>query len=149
MSLYGAGVLQARIFFHVYAVALYLGEGVPPHQVLKDVPKRLEIAYLYKIPARLMAETANANLAGRLSTNQFAVLQPRINQLHAAYRDVVPGDRYALTYLPEKGTVLSLNGKEQCRIPGNDFAEAYFGVWLDEKAAAPSLRKKLLTKWTP
>ena len=58
------------------------------------------------------------------------MLQSRIDNLAALYRDVKPGDRYALTYIPDEGTTLSLNGETLGSIPGDDFARAVFAIWL-------------------
>ena len=68
----------------------------------------------------------------------------RIDALHRAYRDVRPDDRYSLTYLPDVGTELRLNNELLASIPGNDFAEAYFGIWLGNQPLDEGLRDELL-----
>jgi chalcone isomerase-like protein len=57
---------------------------------------------------------------------------------------VSPGDRYALTYVPDVGTELRLNEESLATIPGEDFAEAYFGIWLGDQPLDEGLRDKLL-----
>jgi hypothetical protein len=64
----------------------------------------------------------------------------------AAYRDVKPGDRYALTYIPGSGTELSFNGSPLVVIDGADFAAAYFSIWLGKRPLDPGLKDKLLRK---
>ncbi|HOW96415.1 MAG TPA: chalcone isomerase family protein [Kiritimatiellia bacterium] len=144
LALRSTGIFKARVFFSVYAAALYLEEGVSSARVLEDVPKRLELHYFYSIPASVMVEEGGSALAANLSPDQRELLRERILQLNAAYRDVKPGERYALTYVPGRGTVLSLNGEEICRIDGADFAAAYFRVWLGEKPSSRALKKALL-----
>ncbi|MBP7829904.1 MAG: chalcone isomerase family protein [Kiritimatiellae bacterium] len=139
------GIFKARIFFSVYAAALYLGEDVPPSRVLDDVPKRLELHYFYNIPARVMVEEGDNVLRENLSRPQREAIRERLAQLNATYRDVKPGDRYALTYVPGRGTTLSLNGTEICRIDGADFAAAYFRIWLGEKPSSRGLKQALLS----
>ena len=86
---------------------------------------------------------------GTMSLSSFAlqragVSPQRLEKLHAAYEDVAPGDRYALTYLPGTGTSLSKNGRVIATTPGADFAAAYFSIWLGERPIDDSLRDRLL-----
>ncbi len=55
-----------------------------------------------------------------------------------------PGDRYSLTYLPGEGTELAKNGVPLALVPGEDFARAYFGIWLGEDPLDRDLRDQLL-----
>ena len=71
-------------------------------------------------------------------------LQARLERLNAAYRDVGAGDRDQLCHAPGAETRLSLNGEELIRIPGDDFAVAYFGIWLRDGAISDDLRSALL-----
>lgn len=63
----------------------------------------------------------------------------------ARYEDVKPGDRYALTYIPGRGTELSLNGLRKGVISGADFGRAYYRIWLGEHPIDASLRDQLLS----
>jgi acyl-CoA synthetase (AMP-forming)/AMP-acid ligase II len=74
----------------------------------------------------------------------LARIQSRIERINAAYRDVKPGDRYSLTYLPGRGTELALNGKPLIVIEGADFAAAYFGIWLGREPIDENLKRDLL-----
>ncbi|MFM8357803.1 MAG: chalcone isomerase family protein, partial [Verrucomicrobiota bacterium] len=66
------------------------------------------------------------------------------DRLNRAYRDIRPGDRYTLTYLPGRGTTLRLNDTELVTIEGADFAGAYFRIWLGDDPISPALRDQLL-----
>jgi hypothetical protein len=79
-----------------------------------------------------------------VSAEQYAALHERIEALAGLYRDVKPGDRYALTYVPDKGTTLSLNGEPLGSIPGDDFANAVFAIWLGDKPIDVKFRNQLL-----
>jgi hypothetical protein len=54
------------------------------------------------------------------------------------------GERAVITYLPGVGTRLELNGKDVGVIPGKDFAEALFAVWLGAKPADAGLKAGML-----
>ena len=85
-----------------------------------------------------------ALVACRIMEPELERLRGRLERLNAAYRDVKPGDRYALTYLPGRGTELSLNGSPLTVIEGADFAAAYFGIWLGRRPIDEKLKRELL-----
>ena len=144
LPLRNAALLRYLKFIRAYVAALYLPEGLPSSAVLSDVPKRLEISYLVSIKGADFGKGAAPVLARNLSPAELARLQPRIDRINAAYRDVKPGDRYALTYLPGRGTELSLNGTPLTTIEGADFAAAYFGIWLGREPIDDKLKRDLL-----
>ncbi|MCX8073389.1 MAG: DUF2878 family protein [Candidatus Binatia bacterium] len=144
LTLLGAGVLRYRVIFNGYAAALYVAPGVAPGEVLGDVPKRLEIHYFWSIPAESFAKAADEFLQKNLPEDQLKAVRGRADELHKAYEAVRPGDRYALTYIPGIGTELTLNNVLKARIPGADFASAYFTIWLGNDPISLDLRKALL-----
>ena len=144
LRVHGLGLLRYRVVFRGYVAALYLPDGVPGERALEDVPRRLELSYFWSIAGSDFAKAANQLLARELTATQLASLRPRIDDLHRSYRDVRPDDRYSLTYLPSVGTELRLNDELLTTIPGNDFAEAYFGIWLGDQPLDAGLRDELL-----
>lgn len=146
LVLNNAALLRYRIVIKAYVAALYLGEGAEPEQVLADVPKRLEIEYFWGIRAPDFAEATNAGIRKNVDAATFERLRPRIERLNALYRDVIPGDRYALTYVPGTGTELALNGKPLGTVEGNDFAAALFAIWLGDEPLDASLKQRLLAR---
>jgi hypothetical protein len=144
LALQSVGLLRYRIFFKGYVAALYLEEGTPPEKVLENVPKRLELEYFWSIDGDKFGPVAESALERNLDAESFERLRPRVEALHEKYQDVEPGDRYALTYLPEEGTELARNGVRLALVPGEDFARAYFGIWLGEAPLDRGLRDRLL-----
>lgn len=140
----GATLLRWLKIFKVYVAALYLPENGAPDDVLADIPKRLEISYLVSIPGPDFGKGAEAILERNNSPDALARLRDRIDQLNAVYRDVKPGDRYALTYVPGQGTELSYNGQPLITIEGADFAAAYFGIWLGKNPIDLEMRGRLI-----
>ena len=57
-----------------------------------------------------------------------------------------PGDRYSLTYIPGKGTTLSLNGVPKGTVDGADFAAALFSIWLGPNPIDSNFKQALLGK---
>lgn len=132
------GVLKA------YAIVLYLPEGKGVESLSGDFPRRLELSYRVPIKGPDFGKGAAPILKRQHSHDLLARLQPRLDRINTLYRDVRPGDRYALTYLPGRGTELALNNVPLGVIEGADFAAVYFAIWLGPKALDESLRRELL-----
>lgn len=125
------GRLYRYTVFRVYVGAMYVPEEVAPQDVLTaDVPKRLELEYLRSISAEDFRKSGNTLLEDQQSEAVLESLADHLETFNAAYRDMEAGDRYALEYRPGRGTRLLQNGVELVEVPGADFAEVYFGIWL-------------------
>ena len=144
VPLHNAALLRYLKFIKAYVAALYLPEGVTTENVLSDVPKRLEINYLVSIKGPDFGKGAEPTLRLNQTPAELAKLRSRIDRINGIYRDVKPGDRYALTYLPGRGTELALNGTPLTVIEGADFAAAYFGIWLGRDSIDDKLKRDLL-----
>jgi len=144
VPLHNAALLRYLGLIKAYVAALYLPEGTTSEKVLSDVPKRLELSYLVSIKGPDFGKGAEPTLKLNLAPAELAKLRSRIDRINAIYQDVRPGDRYALTYLPGRGTELSLNGAPLTVIEGADFAAAYFGIWLGRNSIDDKLKRELL-----
>lgn len=147
LTLRGVGLVRELLFIKVVMAALYLQHGIPVEQALSDVGKRVEMQSFRTIPAADFIREAEIALAENVPAATIETLRPRLNQLHQAYEDLKPGDRYALTYLPNSGTYLELNGTPRLSIEGADFAAAYFAIWLGGQPIHKKLKEQLLGGW--
>lgn len=144
LRLNDVGLMRYRYVIKAYVAGLYLGAGGRPEAVLADTAKRLEIHYFYAIKAEGFANATDQGIAANVGPEAVAKLRPRIDRLNALYKDVQPGDRYTLTYLPGVGTELALNGTPLGTVEGADFAAAVFAIWLGPNAIDQSLKTQLL-----
>jgi hypothetical protein len=144
MRLSCVGLLRYKLFIKAYVAALYLGDGAAGGDVLGDVPKRLELSYFWSINGADFGKAGDQILAQNVDAQTFAALRPRLDRINALYRDVKPGDRYSLTYVPGVGTELALNGSRLGVIDGADFGAAYFRIWLGDHSIDARLRDQLL-----
>ncbi|RPJ72122.1 MAG: hypothetical protein EHM15_09885 [Desulfobacteraceae bacterium] len=144
LSLRGAGLLRYMVFIKAYVAAFYLPETVPSQEVLSDVPKHLEIEYFHAIAAPDFAEATRSGIARNLSMTRFERLKPAVEELNALYRDVKPGDRYSLNYVPGRGTTLALNGTPLGTVAGADFAAGLFAIWVGPAPLDEGFKKTLL-----
>lgn len=147
IPLRGGGLFRYAVVFRVYAGALYAPADVADIDILgDDVPKRLELHYLLDISAEDFRRSGTALIKQQQGPEVLQALSERLEAFNAAYQDIHEGDRYALEYHPDHGTRLLKNGKELVRVPGPDFARAYFGIWLDPlEPLSSKFRDDLLT----
>jgi hypothetical protein len=144
LKLRGAGLLRVMVFAKIYVAALYLPDDHPSKLALSDVPKRLEVEYLRSIAGDDFGPATLKKISENVDPQTYERLLPRIEYHNSLYQDVQPGDRYALTYIPGKGTELTLNGETKGTVEGADFAAALFSIWLGPKPISESLKKELL-----
>ena len=120
--------------------------GAPPPVLDGSQPMRLELRYHRGFSAEDIINGGDALLKRNVDGPTLASLAPRIAQLNRAYVDVKAGDAYTLTHVPGRGTALRLNGRVLARIPGDDFAPAYFRIWLGQSPMCPKVRDALLRR---
>ncbi len=143
VPLRGAALLE-WIGFDVYTAAFYVGadvKGIEP--ALGDTPRKLVLHYHRKISRKDIA-TSSEKLVRKNAKNDMEKLRERLDRVYALYEDVGPGDEYHISYEPGVGTTIELNGRKVCTVEGEDFARAFFGIWLSEKPVDEKLRDVLL-----
>ena len=144
LPLRGAGLYRYLVVIKAYAGALYMPEDVTHHDVLTDIPKHLELSYFHPIKGEDFGPATLKTIRLNVEPDTLARIMPKVEEINSLYVDVVPGDRYALTYIPEKGTTLSLNGEPLGTIDGADFAAAMFSPWLGPTPIGEDFKKELL-----
>ena len=144
LRLNNVGLMRYKVVFKAMVAGLYMQEGTPTDQVLADVTKRLEIEYFWALKANDIVRASEQLLARNVDERTLRELKPQLDLMHSLYEDIQPGDRYALTYLPGRGTYLTLNGKLRGTVPGADFAAAYFSIWFGKQPMDESLKRQLM-----
>ncbi|WP_020674668.1 chalcone isomerase family protein [Geopsychrobacter electrodiphilus] len=148
LRIQGVALMKWAGFINVYAGALYLPENHSSEDWNTDISKSLELSYFHGIKAADFASASDKLLKKVLNDAEYASLSARLKTFYALFRDVEPGDRYRLIYLPGRGTELHLNDELLGTAPGADFAGAYFGIWLGEKPISKGFRDHLLAGGT-
>lgn len=144
----GSGYYRYRGIIKIYDARLFLPAGLAPGSALLDVPKRLEITYARSFTAEQIREAGDGVLRKLHAAEKLQGLRPRIDAINALYGAVKIGDRYELEYRPGIGTELRYNGNAMGIIPGADFAEAYFSIWLGRHRLQGGLWEKLEKSWS-
>ena len=147
LKLNGMGVrTKTMLKVKVYVAGLYL--ATPSHDaaaiIATDEPKQVVMHFLYKkVEKDKLTEAWREGFANN-SAAALPALKARLDEFCALWPDMASGERAVITYIPGTGTRLELNGKEAGVIPGKDFADAMFAVWLGAKPADAGLKAGML-----
>ena len=144
LSVRGAGLFRYLGVIKAYVGALYVEEGYATQDVLSDTAKRLEIEYFHAIKGEDFGPATNKIIPRNTDPETLERLRPKIDAHNALYRDVQPGDRYMMTYIPGRGTELALNGEPIGLVEGADFAAAIYAMWLGDKPMNKSFKRQLM-----
>jgi hypothetical protein len=146
LLLNGAGV-RKKLFVKVYVGALYLDEKASrAEEVLDNTgPKRVTMHFLYKkVSSEKLVRAWEEGFAANQGGAEMEALRDRLEKFNGLFQTVHRGDVIRLDILPERGTVVSLNGAERGVVEGADFSRALLEVWLGGKPADKGLKKALL-----
>lgn len=148
LVLNGLGLRQATAFkVNVYVAGLYLAEKSQDPQAILDsrTPKRLVLHFLRPLDS---AELTNAWDEGfaKNAASQIPVLKERIEKIKSFTKDMKTGQELAFTYRPGKGVETDIDGAVIGTVEGDDFAGAFFSIWLGDNPPNKALKDGLLNK---
>lgn len=138
----GHGLFRYMIW-DAYAGAYYQAQGFPRPAPQSEVPRRLELEYFHAIEAEEFAEATLKSVRKALDDASYAELASPLAAFNERYRDVAPGDRYALGWDGDELT-LALNGEILYEGDNPALANALFGIWLGEDPLGEAFRDDLL-----
>jgi hypothetical protein len=144
LNLRGAGLLRFLGIFKVYAGAFYLDEDAPLSEALEDRAKRLEVQYFRAFKGEEFGPATIKLMRKNVDEVTMTRIADEIAYHNSLYEDVKPGDRGTLTYLPGRGTELTLNGRVLGVIPGAEFASALFSIWIGAEPIDLNFKRQLL-----
>jgi hypothetical protein len=122
-------------------IALYAPPGTTRQSLFDGRAKALEFVYYVRIAGDQFAFASDETLKAELSSETYTRFKAQIDEMGSFFTAVEPGDRYLLYFVPGQGTALDLNGKRRGLIPGDEFADVYFRIWLGGKPLDKALYK--------
>lgn len=149
LVLNGMGVRVKKVAFlgiKVYVAGLYLAakESDPAKVLAADEPRQLVMHFLYKeVEKAKLLEGWNEGFQNT-SPEKVAALKAQIAQFNGYWESMKSGERAVLTYIPGTGTSVEIKGKVLGTIPGKEFADALFAIWLGKTPPTEDLKKGLL-----
>ena len=144
LGLNGMGVRHEKIFFRGYVIALYLEKPTTDAQIAiqADQAKRIVITMLRNVGREMFVQAIESGIM-RNSGSEMPVLRARLDLLEQAVSDLKKADVVDFTWVPRVGTLVRGQGRNMT-IPGKDFADALFAVWLGPKPVEVPLKRELL-----
>lgn len=147
LVLNGAGIRRSW-GLRVYVGALYLPERTGSvEEILRSRgPKRISIhVLLWRISKSRLVESWKTGIERNHTAAEIGRLNDRLDlAFETFFSDSVRGDRILIDYLPDVGTVVTVNSSRKGVIPGEDFYRALLKVWLGEFPADRRLKRALL-----
>ena len=146
LVLNGLGVREATVFnVDVYVAGLYIPErSSDPATILRpDEPKVLRMVFVHDVSRDQMTKAWHEGFEKNAGTSLTA-LSPRIDQLNSYMTDHKKGDILTFTDVPGLGVEVRAGGQLKGTIPGDDFAQALFRIWLGPSPPNEGLKDGLL-----
>src|SRR5262249_11469474 len=136
--------LRKKFVFDVYVAGFYVETPStdPAKLIASAEAKRTTMMMLRDLGKDKIVEALREGFE-RNSKDQMPALKDRLDQLAALIPDAKKNSTIVITYVPGSGTTLSTSG-ERSVIPGKDFADALFSVWLGPAPVDDDLKKGLL-----
>lgn len=125
--------LKKKLIFEVYVWGLYLEQKPGSTQEAIDFrgPKQLQLHFRRSINREQLIEAFRGFLS-HCSAMRSPEMKRYSEMLVQSLRAVRKGDSLLITYLPDKGLLISGEASRGAMIPGKDFADALFAAWLQE-----------------
>lgn len=144
LTLIGMG-LRKKSFFKVYLASNYVEQVTTDLEevIRRDMVKRVELHMLRGVDKGTIVNGIREGFQ-KNSGPQLPALQARMAQFEAAIPDLHEHDVLAFTHVPGQGLTVALNGKDRAQIPGKDFAEALWSVWLGKNPVDDGLRNEMM-----
>ncbi|WP_372806942.1 chalcone isomerase family protein [Pontiella sp.] len=141
LKLSGAGVLRKGLFFKIYVGALYTGNDRDDQN---DPIRRIDIHYFHRIPKKHMIDVANKTMEKNIGEIRMEKLREKTDRLHAAFMDGEKGSFASILHRPGLGLTYSYNDEPVITIPCDEFAAAYFSIWLGDEPSSRTMKKAML-----
>ncbi len=145
LVLNGLGVREATFLkIDVYVAGLYIpAKTSDPASILKgDVPKHITLQFVRDVGKDDQIDAWKKGL--KASAKDYKAIEAKVNQLVSWMDDIKSGEQMSYSYVPGKGTTVSVKGQTKGTIEGEDLQYALFRVYLGPKPPNSGLKKGLL-----
>ena len=145
----GAGIRE-KMWIELYVGALYVPKKIKSEKELyalnDNFAMRIDIVSP-RITSDVLIEAIENGFKN--STNgKTEALRDRIDFMKGFFKEeIVVGNAFILYYNPvDQTTTIYKNGLNLGSVDGDDFKEAFFGIWFCDKPASKKLKDKMLGK---
>lgn len=144
LQLMGMG-LRKKLWIKVYLASLYLeNPAADAAQVIaSDQIKRVQMNMLRDLDRGKIVEAVQQGFE-KNSGPRMPQLQERLDRFLRAIPDLREGQTIVITWFPGRATLIKPGSGAEVSIPGKDFADALFSVWLGENPVDGELKREML-----
>ena len=149
LQLNGAGT-RYKAIFKVYDMGLYTTKKVGTAAELLALPgaKRLQFTALRELPGTDLGRLFLKGMSDNSPTEKVqrhALASARLIEVFSGRSKMMPGESFAMEFVPGKGTTFYILGKAQGEPVGDDeFFQMVLKIWVGESPADHQLRDALL-----
>ena len=149
LVLNGAALRKKYMMINVYVGGLYLEKAStsPKSIISADTHKRMMFHVLLKrVSARKVANALNEALVINISKEEHQSLKPVIDIFLSLFDDIRlhKGDEVTIDYLPGKGTLVHIPGREDTFLKGKEFYDALLKVWIGPQPVSKDFKQQML-----
>jgi hypothetical protein len=127
------------IGIHVYDASVW----APGAAFSAREPYALDLRYAITINGHALTVRSTKEMRG-LGYKDEAKFTAWEKEMDRIFPDLKPGDRLVGVHVPGKEARFYSQDKFLGTVADPEFAQAFFGIWLDEKTSQPALRAKML-----
>ena len=143
LKLNGMG-LRVKFIVSVYVAGLYLETpNKDANAILKaDEARRVDMKMLRDLEKKAIVDAIRTGFDKNASA-QLPALKERLDTFCGLINDLKEGQTLSISYVPGKGTSVA-GSAGATLVPGKDFADALFSVWLGKVPVDDGLKKGML-----
>ena len=145
LHLMGMG-LRKKFVFKVYIASFYLEDSSSDDAgkiIASDQVKRVEMHMLRDLERGKIVEAIEEGFQ-KNSAQQLPALKERLDTFLKSIPDLKSGEIITITYVPGLGTHIKAGKSEEIELPGKDFSDALFSVWLGKNPVDGDLKEEML-----
>lgn len=146
LTLNGLGLRQATMLkVNVYVAALYVASASADANTIltANTSKKLVLHFVRSVDAGELQKAWEEGFESN-TKEQVPALKERIGKLKGWMADMKNGQQLTFTHKPGAGIEVDVNGAVKGTIEGDDFAKAFFSIWLGAHPPNPGLKAGLL-----
>ncbi len=143
LKLNGMG-LREMLFIDIYVGGMYLPSftASDTEAITADVPKRMVMHFIFhEVTREQMIDTFREGLENNPEAKSMG---ERAERLYAVMETCNAGDQVLLDYVPGQGLAIYLKGELKDTIPGADFMQAVWMLFIGPVPPSKKLKRGLL-----
>jgi hypothetical protein len=145
LTLNGGG-MRLKVIIKVYVGGLYLQNPSSDEKEIieADEPMAIWMKFVRDVDNKSITDAWSQGFQNS-ADDGYGASQSKIDAFNGVFSsDVKKNGIYEVVYVPGEGIQMKIDGKEKAVIPGLDFKQAVFAIWLGSVPADEKLKEGML-----